>query len=53
MLAIIATLVFLADLIGLEFDNVNMTTLGLLFVAAHLAFGSYVPNFGRRSRSDV
>ena len=42
MFAAIAALIFFLALIGLSPPHVNMTLLGLLFVALHLAF-AWVP----------
>jgi hypothetical protein len=38
MFALIAALIFFLALLGVEFGDVNMMMLGLMFVAIHLAF---------------
>jgi hypothetical protein len=43
MLALLAALCFLADLLGLSLGDVELTVLGWLFVALHLAFGAGAP----------
>ncbi len=42
MLALIGATCFLASLLGITLGNVNLITLGLLFLALHLAVGGYV-----------
>ncbi len=39
MFAAIAAIIFLLALLGVEIGNVNMTLLGLFFVALHLMWG--------------
>lgn len=43
MLALIALLCFVLALFGVHLGSINLVTLGLCFVAAHLAFGGYLP----------
>ena len=47
MFAIIAALVFLLQLLGVGLGPVNLTALGLFFVALHLALGVGVPALRR------
>jgi len=52
VLALIGAICFLASLLGVTLGNVNLITLGLLFVALHLAVGGYVGSwihFGPRA----
>jgi len=41
MLALIALVIFVIDAVGGTFGNVDMTALGLAFVAAHLLIGPW------------
>jgi len=50
MFAIIAAVVFLLELLGVHLGDVNMTVLGLFFVALALAFGGFTPWVVRRSQ---
>lgn len=43
MLAILAALCFLLALLKVTIGTVDLTVLGLFFLALHLAFGSYLP----------
>jgi len=43
MFALIAAVIFLLELLGIHLGNVNMTVLGLMFVALALAFGGLRP----------
>jgi hypothetical protein len=47
LFAILAALVLLLQLLGLSLEPVNLTTLGLFFVALHLAIGVGVPALRR------
>jgi len=42
MLALIAALCFLLSLLGVTLGTVNLITLGLFFLALHLAFGPVI-----------
>lgn len=42
MFALAAVLTFFLALLGIRFGSVDMTLLGLMFLAAHLLFGSPV-----------
>lgn len=46
--ALIAAVIFLLDLLGVRLGSVDMTVLGLLFVALALAWGLVLP-LGRRA----
>ena len=48
MLALIAALCFLLALLKVTIGTVDLTVLGLFFVALHLAFGAYVWSPWRR-----
>lgn len=51
MLALIAALCFLLSLLSVSVGTLNLITLGLLFVALHLAFGGgFYPVFPRTRR---
>lgn len=50
MLALIAALCFILALFKVDLGEVNLVTLGLLFVALHLAFGFGIP-YLRRDRT--
>lgn len=43
MLAVVALICFILALFDVAFGGIELVTLGLAFVAAHLAFGSMVP----------
>lgn len=47
MFAILAAVIFFLQLIGLALGPINLTTLGLLFVALHLAIGVGIPALRR------
>lgn len=42
MLALIGAVCFLAALLGITLGSVSLITLGLFFMALHLAIGGYV-----------
>lgn len=42
ILAWLAAICFLAELLGVSLGTVNLITLGLFFIALHLAIGGYV-----------
>jgi hypothetical protein len=43
MIAVVALICFVLALFDVNLGGVELVTLGLAFVAAHLAFGSMVP----------
>ncbi len=43
MFAVAAVVVFLLSLLKVDLGSINLVTLGLLLIAAHLAFGSFAP----------
>ncbi|HVE63035.1 MAG TPA: hypothetical protein VNB94_04470 [Mycobacteriales bacterium] len=43
MFAIAALVVFLLALFKIDIGDINLVTLGLALIAAHLAFGTYAP----------
>lgn len=49
MFAVLAFASFLLALFKVTVGDIDLVTLGLLFVAAHLAFATYVPTLGRRN----
>jgi hypothetical protein len=48
MFAVLALLVFVLALFDVTIGSIDLVILGLALVAAHLAFGSYVPTLARR-----
>jgi hypothetical protein len=48
MFAVLALIVFVLALFDVTIGSVDLAILGLTLVAAHLAFGSYVPTLARR-----
>ncbi|HVF19733.1 MAG TPA: hypothetical protein VNA14_05775 [Mycobacteriales bacterium] len=50
MFAVAAVVVFVLSLLEVELGSLNLVTLGLALIAAHLAFGTYAPFPRGRSR---
>lgn len=48
MFAVIALIVFILALFEVTIGSINLVVLGLALVAAHLAFGTFVPSLARR-----
>lgn len=49
MLAVLSFVAFLLALFHVHLGDVDLVVLGLTLLAAHFAFASYVPTFGRRT----
>jgi len=41
--AFLALITFILALFGVKIGSINMVTLGLMFIAAHLCFDRYLP----------
>jgi hypothetical protein len=48
MFSVLALIVFILALFDVTIGSIDLVILGLALVAAHLAFGSYVPTLARR-----